>query len=199
MTDEKSAESEKSFGDKSLLHKIGFIWMAIALICVPIWWNSTSVERKPISYDKINQLYDQTSGIPERERYLIVTLAFITDLNSLMTLSDNYDILLSLVLPDVNADWNIETHINILEDWCAKMKPFANFSVTTQVIYHPGKLHPTKYFYQRTVWSKAVLSTVINNLEGRLQSNQNPNSKLVQAVVFVTNRRIVLEVFNFTI
>jgi len=112
-----------------------------------------------------------------------------------MTLADNYDILLSLVLPDVKADWNIETHVNILEDWCDRMRPFANFSVITQIIYHPGKLHPTKYFYQRTTWSKPVLSTVINNLEGRLQSNQNPNSKLVQAVVFVTERDVTFQVF----
>ena len=68
MTSEKSSEPEISFGEKSLLHKIGFIWMAIAVICVPIWWNTTSVERKPISYDKIAKLYDQTAHIPEHER-----------------------------------------------------------------------------------------------------------------------------------
>ena len=54
-----------------------------------------------------------------------------------MTLSESYDILVTLVLPDINADWNIEESSVHLQNWATDMKHIANFTISSQIIYHP--------------------------------------------------------------
>ena len=54
-----------------------------------------------------------------------------------MTLSETYDILISLVLPNIYADWNIESSIELIEKWASTYSPVANFTITSQIIYHP--------------------------------------------------------------
>lgn len=104
-----------------------------------------------------------------------------------MTLSDNYDILVSLFLPDVYADWNIETSSIFVTKWMEKMQPIANFTLTSQIIYHPGdiKMQIRRDSNNDVIWSNSDLSNVINSIESHLQSNQNPNSKMVQLVAYV--------------
>ena len=58
-----------------------------------------------------------------------------------MTLSETYDILISLVLPDLYADWNIEQSIDSIEKWSKKYAPVANFTITSQIVYHPVKVN----------------------------------------------------------
>ena len=105
-----------------------------------------------------------------------------------MPLSDNYDILLTLFLPDVYADWDVESSSIVITEWMERMSPFANFTLTSQIIYHPGDIGINSSPAapdEGTVWLNSDLSNVINALEWHLQSNQNPNSKLVQLVAFV--------------
>ena len=54
-----------------------------------------------------------------------------------MTLSETYDILLSLVLPNIYADWNIEDSIQSIEEWTSTYSAIANFTISSQIIYHP--------------------------------------------------------------
>ena len=108
-----------------------------------------------------------------------------------MTLSDNYDILLTLILPDVYADWNIETSSKHVADFTSKISWVADFSISSQIIYHPGDLDLSrKNSGGGTKWGKSDLSNVINALESHLQSNLNPNSKLIQLVAYVPPKQI---------
>ena len=118
-----------------------------------------------------------------------------------MTLSENYDILVSLILPDEYADWNIEESSKYLTDWTSKMSDIAEFTVSSQIIYHPVSVRSMifdsiAYFelfqYDRPAkmgdawnYSKSRLSNVINTIETHLDSNLNPNSKLIQLVILV--------------
>lgn len=104
-----------------------------------------------------------------------------------MTLSDNYDILISLVLPDVYADWNIESSSSSISKWINEMSPVANFTLTSQIIYHPGdnNVQSARDSNKLITWTNSDLSNVINSIESHLQSNQNPNSKMVQLVAYV--------------
>ena len=116
-----------------------------------------------------------------------------------MTLSESYDILVTLVLPDIYADWNIEEASEHLDNWTQSMKHIANFSISSQIIYHPisvggffrseinlsNKLDRPSKLGNGFTYTKSKLSNVINSLEGYLQSNLNPRSKLIQLVAYV--------------
>ena len=106
-----------------------------------------------------------------------------------MTLSDTYDILITLVLPDVYCDWNIETSSRHISNFTSKISSAADFSISSQIIYHPGDLGLVKNSRKNsaagTEWAKSDLSNVINALESHLQSNLNPNSKLIQLLAYV--------------
>ena len=45
----------RRFGNVDLLQKISLVWFAMALLCIPVWWKTTSVERYPIPYDEISE------------------------------------------------------------------------------------------------------------------------------------------------
>merc|ERR1711970_828470 len=103
----------------------------------------------------------------------------------MMTLSESYDILVTLVLPDLNADWNIEEASEQLIEWTQSMRHIANFSLSSQIIYHPVALDRPSKTNNAFTYSKSKLSNVINTLEPYLQSNLNPSSKLIQLVAYV--------------
>jgi len=50
-----SAETAR-YGDARLLHKINLVWLSMALLCIPVWWSTTTVTRYEIPYDEISQL-----------------------------------------------------------------------------------------------------------------------------------------------
>ena len=56
---------QKYYGDKNLLHKISLVWLLMSIVCIPVWWKTTSVERYPIPYGKINALAEKVKTIPE--------------------------------------------------------------------------------------------------------------------------------------
>jgi hypothetical protein len=111
-----------------------------------------------------------------------------------MTLSDNYDILITLLLPDIYADWNIESSSEIVENWMSEKSHVANFTLSSQIIYHPDamkikpKINKDKFDPDSEIsfsWSNSDLSNFINSIETHLQSNKNPNSKMIQLVVYL--------------
>jgi len=173
MSEPVKNEVVRRFGNVELLHKISLVWLVMALACVPVWWRTTSVERRPIPYASIDATSKLVAQLPESRE-------------SMMTLSESYDILVTLVLPDINADWNIEEASDQLIDWTRSMRHIANFSVSSQIIYHPVALdRPSKLSKGGFTYSKSKLSNVINTLEAYLQSNLNPSSKLIQLVAYV--------------
>ena len=168
----KTEPEVRRFGNVELLHKISLVWLVMALACVPIWWRTTSVERRPIPYASIDATSKLVEQLPESSE-------------SMMTLSESYDILLTLVLPDINADWNIEQASEQLTSWTHSMRHIANFTVSSQIIYHPVALDRPSKVGTGYSYSKSKLSNVINTLEAYLQSNLNPSSKLIQLVAYV--------------
>jgi len=166
----------RRFGNVELLHKISLVWLLMAVACVPVWWKTTSVERYPIPYDQISQCSQRVSQLPQAAE-------------SLMTLSESYDILVTLVLPDIYADWNIEEASEHLDNWTQSMKHIANFSISSQIIYHPISLDRPSKLGNGFTYTKSKLSNIINSLEGYLQSNLNPRSKLIQLVAYVPQQK----------
>jgi len=165
-------KKDKKYGDETLLHKIGLVWLGMALLCVPIWWQTTSVERFPIPHSMIQDLHSKIQQIPDPKQ-------------NMMTLSENYDILVSLILPDEYADWNIEKSSKYLTDWTSQMSDIAEFTVSSQIIYHPVSYERPAKMGDGWNYSKSRLSNVINTIETHLDSNLNPNSKLIQLVILV--------------
>ena len=43
-------------GNVGLLHKINLVWLAMAILVIPVWYYTTTVERSDIPYDEINRL-----------------------------------------------------------------------------------------------------------------------------------------------
>ena len=74
---------------------------------------------------------------PANQKGVCVSQSEIKVCFSMMTLSENYDILVSLILPDEYADWNIEESSKYLTDWTSQMSDIAEFTVSSQIIYHP--------------------------------------------------------------
>ena len=140
----KSLSDDKKYGKEDVLHKIGLVWFVMALACVPIWWQTTSVERFPIPHTLIQDLNSKIKQIPDPNPKYVLNWNHIRNrllilLNlSMMTSSENYDILISLILPDLYTDWNIEESSKHLIDWSTKMSNIAEFTVSSQIIYHPA-------------------------------------------------------------
>ena len=62
----------KVYGDENLLHRIALVWLIMSLLCIPIWWRTTSVEREPINYDNIEELDKMITDfvVEAKPRYL---------------------------------------------------------------------------------------------------------------------------------
>ena len=154
----------RRFGNVELLHKISLVWLLMAVACVPVWWKTTSVERYPIPYDQISQCSQRVSQLPQAAE-------------SLMTLSESYDILVTLVLPDIYADWNIEEASEHLDSWTQSMKHIANFSISSQIIYHP--ISVGGLLGARLIFQISSIAQVNRGMDSRIR-NQNCQISLIR-------------------
>ena len=66
------SKEDKKYGNETLLHKIGLVWFGMALLCVPIWWQTTSVERFPIPHSMIEDLHSKIQQIPDPNPKLVL-------------------------------------------------------------------------------------------------------------------------------
>ena len=63
------------YGPVELLHKINVIWFGMALLCVPVWWATTTVTRYDIPFKHIEQLEAKARDIKlSQKRYLRETI-----------------------------------------------------------------------------------------------------------------------------